>query len=258
MLLRNSVPASWQTRGRAAYVALGKRTPRRRVRPDFILIGAQRCGTTSLFRAMNQHPNIVRPSFHKGVNYFDVNYDEGPAWYAGHFPTISAVKRQTPPAQPYAVFEASGYYMFHPLAIRRIATDLPEVKLVAMVRDPVERAYSAWKHESARGFETEDFATALVAEDSRLEGEIERMTFDPRYQSYSHRHHAYRRRGEYVDQFEDLVAQVDRTALHVMYSESFFGEPQSEFGALCSFLDLPMVDNITFDQHNARPSTSNA
>ena len=66
--------------------------------------------------------------------------------------------------------------MFHPLAARRIGADLPNVKVIAMVRDPVERAYSAYKHEFARGFEWEkSFGRALELEDERLAGEIERI-----------------------------------------------------------------------------------
>ena len=77
-------------------------------------------------------------------------------------------------------FEACTYYLFHPFAMERIAADFPDIKLVAMLRDPVERAYSAYKHELARGFETEaDFDRALELEDERLDGEIERMRPTP-------------------------------------------------------------------------------
>ena len=66
--------------------------------------------------------------------------------------------------------ESSPYYLFHPLAAERIARDLPDVRLVVLLRDPVERAYSAYTHERARGFETETFARALELEPERLAG----------------------------------------------------------------------------------------
>ncbi len=257
MSIPQSVPPSWRRRGRAAYVAVGRRSAGLRVDPDFIVVGAQRCGTTSLFRALSQHPQIVRPTFNKGINYFDVHYDKGSEWYSGHFPTRFSAHRKAAacPGDP-VVFEASGYYMFHPSAPGRIAADLPQVKLVAMLRDPVERAYSAWKHESARGFETEDFSTALALEDERLDGEVERMIADPLYQSFAHRHQAYRRRGQYADQLRDFLNHFDRSQLHVLYSESFFAEPSVEFARLCTFLDVDAPPMMEYDQHNSRPSRS--
>lgn len=253
MSVRKSVPEPLQRLGRRGYVATGSLTPGVRVLPDFILIGGQRCGTTSLFRALMEHPQIVRPTFHKGINYYDVNYHRGFDWYRGHFPLRAAARARTRGHGRPVVFEASGYYMFHPFAIERLARDLPDVKLVAMLRDPVERAYSAWKHESARGFEWEDFDRALALEDERLVGEFDRMRRDPAYESFTHRHHAYRRRGDYADQLEHVLQVFPRNQLHVMYSERFFEQPAQEFGALSRFLGLEGPLPQRFDRYNARP-----
>lgn len=254
--VRKAVPTWVQQLGRSGYVALGSRTANGRLAPDFLLIGGQRCGTTSLFRALMQHRHLVRPSFHKGVNYFDINYRRGPAWYAGHFPLKRTANRRVPHGTQPVTFEASGYYMFHPLAVQRAVRDLPNVKLVAMLRDPVERAFSAWKHESARGFETETFMTALMREDSRLAGERDRMQAEPSYYSFAHRHHAYRGRGEYLELLSPVTKLVSRSRLHIMYSENFFADPHREFRALADFLEIPWQDGMDFDRYNARPSTS--
>ncbi len=256
MSLRSSLPRPVQRVVRTGYVAAGRATAGARVLPDTIVVGAQRCGTTSLFRALSQHPQVIRPTFNKGVNYFDLNHHRGTAWYAGHFPLRRTARRTVPDGSDPVVFEASGYYLFHPLAPARIARDLPDVRVIAMLRDPAERAYSAWKHESARGFETLPFLEALEREDERLRGQTERMASEPGYASYSHRHHAYRRRGDYVAQVEHLLELFPRAQVHVVYSEDFFTQPQDEFARLCSFLGLPWVDGLTFEQHNARPSTS--
>lgn len=241
---------------RSVYLAAGRRSARFRVAPDFILIGGQRCGTTSLFMALKQHPQFVRPALHKGVNYFDVNYHRGADWYAGHFPLAAFARRGPQGGSERMAFEASGYYMFHPLALERIARDLPNIKLVAMLRDPVERAYSAWKHEYERGFEGEDFVTALSLEDKRLSGEVERMRADPMYQSYAHRHHAYRRRGEYHSLLATVLSRVASSQLHVMYSEDFFSDPVEEFRRLNDFLGADEFELTKFERHNARPSKS--
>ena len=157
-------------------------------------------------------------------------------------------------------FEACTYYLFHPFAIERIAADFPDIKLVAMLRDPVERAYSAYKHEFARGFETEaDFGRALDLEDERLEGEIERMRLDPDYESHAHRHHAYTRRGQYAEQLERVLEHFRREQVHVMESERFFGDPA---GRVRHAARLPRARRVdvrrTFEQHNARPECADA
>lgn len=254
--VRKVAPTWLQQAGRLGYVALGQRTAQYRPRPDFILAGGQRCGTTSLFRALMQHRQIVRPSFHKGVNYFDINYWRGPDWYAGHFPLTRFARRRVPLGADPVVFEASGYYMFHPLALKRAVQDLPDVKLVVMLRDPTERAFSAWKHESERGFETKDFMTALECEDERLAGEVQRLIADRAYYSFAHRHHAYRGRGEYLDLLLPVVDLVPRSQLHVMYSEDFFAEPDREFRSLSRFLGIPAQEGLKFERYNARPSKS--
>ena len=63
-----------------------------RVRPDFLVIGAQRCGTTTMFKTLVQHPDVVRPFLRKGIHYFDKHYDRGERWYRGHFPLAATTR----------------------------------------------------------------------------------------------------------------------------------------------------------------------
>nr|WP_285757934.1 sulfotransferase domain-containing protein [Nocardiopsis ansamitocini] len=235
---------------RAAAGVFGQLTRWNRVLPDFLIVGTQRGGTTSLFKALVQHPLVEGPTFRKGVHYFDVNHHRGPAFYRGHFPTR---KSALPPVQ---VCESSPYYMFHPLAPERIARELPDTKILVALRDPVERAYSAYVHERARGFETETFERALELEPERLAGVEERLAADPCAYSHSHQHHAYLSRGQYVDQLERLEKHVGRDRIHVVESESFFRQPEENFEVIAGFLDLPQHSGIRFERHNARPRSS--
>lgn len=256
MTARASMPHPVKTLGRAVSVRVGSATAGQRQLPSFILVGAQRAGTTSLFRALMSHPQIHSANFHKGVNYFDVNYDRDFSWYRGHFPMASALRtRSRGTASDPITFEASGYYMFHPCAAERMARHLPEVRILAMLRDPVERAYSAWKHERARGFETESFERALVLEDDRLAGQEDRMVADPGYQSFSHRHHAYVRRGQYAEQLDRLHEHFPADQIHVIESEAFFERPEATYGLALDFLQLPPVMPDRFDRWNGRPSS---
>lgn len=233
----------------------GRITAPARMLPSFLICGGQRCGTTSLYRALAAHPAVLKAVLHKGVHYFDTSYHRGMAWYRGHFPLQrTAMKVEQRYGVPAQTFESSPYYMYHPHAIARIARDLPAVRLVVLVRDPVERAYSQHAHELARGFESEtSFARALALEPARLSGQEERLIADPTYYSFAHQHHAYRARGEYARYLAAMAARVGRERIHVVESERFFAEPATVYAEILDFLDLPAFDPPSFDRHNARP-----
>lgn len=235
-------------------VTAGQLTHHTRMLPGFLIVGAQRCGTTSLYRALSQHPAVLKAPLHKGIHYFDTSYQRGMAWYQGHFPfRWQAARAERATGAAPLTFESSPYYMFHPLAAERIARDLPGVKLIVMLRDPVERAYSAHAHELARGFESEPFERALELEPERLAGEADRIAADPRYVSVSHQHHAYLARGQYIDQLLRLAEIFGRASLHVADSDDFFTDPAVTYREILEFLGLPERGNPVFERHNARP-----
>jgi hypothetical protein len=251
---REVMPDGTQEAIRKATRAVGRATAGVRMLPDFIVAGAQRCGTTTLYRLLVEHPAIVRPLFHKGIGYFDVGYDNPWSWYHGHFPVAPVAAARTRKVGRPMTFDSSGYYMFHPLAAGRIAQHLPDVKVVTLVRDPVERAFSAYKHELARGFETEDFETALALEPERLAGEVERMHADPSYQSFHHRHHAYVGRGRYAEQIVRLQEALSPEQVFVIDANRFFEQPVEQFARLQEWLGLPVRNPAKVEQANARPS----
>lgn len=218
----------------------GQLTHGARMLPSFLIVGAQRCGTTSLYRTLARHPAVLPAVLHKGAHYFDTGYANGPEWYRGHFPLLlsarlAAARTGTAPITG----ESSPYYMFHPLAAQRIARDLPDIKIIALLRDPVERAYSAYAHELARGFETEPFERALDLEPLRLAGVEERLVAEPASDSRAHQHHAYLARGRYAPQLARLERQVGRQRLHVVDSERLFAEPERVYSGVLDFLGLP-------------------
>src|SRR3954447_18625468 len=104
-------------------------TARWRMVPDFLIIGAQRAGTTSLFHYLQRHPSVMQSSI-KEVHYFDGSYNRGRRWYLSHFP----LRRATSGGR--ITGEATPYYLFHPTVPTRVAVDFPDVKLIAILRDP--------------------------------------------------------------------------------------------------------------------------
>lgn len=252
MPLQHSHPARSLRRASLAWSdATGQLTAPLRMGPDFLIVGAQRCGTTSLFKTLMQHPDVAAPFLRKGIHYFDKSYERGLNWYRGHFPLSASSRLRRRGRQPITG-ESSPYYMFHPLAPARIAADLPEVRVLVLLRDPVERAYSAHAHELARGFETLPFEQALEAEPDRVRGERARMLAEPGYASDHWQHHAYVTRGEYVDQLLTLEAALGRQRVLVLDSGDFFAEPAPVFAQVAEFLGLASSDRIVFAQHNAR------
>ncbi len=237
----------------------GRITAGARMTPSFLICGGQRCGTTSLYRALAAHPVVLKAVLHKGVHFFDTSYHRGMAWYRAHFPMLRSGDKIE---QRYGVaaqtFESSPYYMYHPQAAARIAQDLPGARLIALVRDPVERAYSQHHHEVARGFEQErDFGNALALEPARLHRQEERLAQDPDYYSFAHQHHAYRARGEYARYLSVMAQHVGRERIHVVESERFFHHPEETYDEVCRFLGLPThLDRPPFERHNARPRQS--
>ena len=239
---------------RVASRAAGRATSSSRMQPAFLIVGAQRCGTTSMFKTLRQHPAVLAPALQKGIHYFDKNYDRGPGWYRSHFPLRSTAARVEGRVGVVPMTgESSPYYMFHPLAGDRIAADLPGVRLLVLVRDPVERAFSAYTHEKARGFETETFERALELEPERIAGEADRMRADASYDSFHLQHNAYLTRGQYVEQLELLAGLFGRDRIHVVDSQEFFERPAAAYAAVLEFLGLPEYDQAVFEQHNARP-----
>jgi Sulfotransferase domain len=240
-----------------ALVATGLATYRARMLPSFLIVGGARCGSTSMFIALSWHPAVFGAGLQKKhLNYFDDKYRRGMPWYRSHFPLKAQARMATRSAglTPVA-FEATPDYMYHPLAPERIARDLPGVKLLALVRDPVERAGSQHAYQVIDGYEKEPFEKALELEDARLDGEVERMVADPSYYSYNYQHFGYRARGHYADQLERLEKLVGRDRIHVIDSDDFFADPAPVYDQVIEFLGLPHRGHPPFGRHNARPRT---
>ncbi len=151
--------------------------------------------------------------------------------------------------------EGSPYYLFHPAGPARVAAAVPAARLIAMLRDPVERAYSHYQQEYARGFEDADtFERALELEPGRLAGERERMLADPAYASRAMQHHAYVARGEYVDQLTAWRERFPAERTLVISYERFFADPETGYAEVLRFLGLPdAASPPRFKAYNAVP-----
>ncbi len=224
------VPRPARVVGRNAVWALGWLTAGVRPLPDFLIIGAQKAGTTALYTYLRRHPSITGPSW-KEVSFFDRHYARGPRWYRGNLPV-----RARGLGGRALVGEASPSTLFHPLAPRRVAALVPDARLIAILRDPVDRAYSHYQHEVALGREPLSFDEALDAEDGRMAGELERMLADPRYFSRAWWDHTYVARGLYAEQLERWLAVFPRDRLLVLTTDALAERPAETYTQTLAFL----------------------
>jgi hypothetical protein len=217
----------------------GKLTAAARLLPDYLIVGGKRCGTTSLQAAIASHPAVLPPHSGKGTRYFDVNFDKGFRWFRGHYPTqLDARYRAARVGSPVISGEASPYYCFHPAAFERIATALPDVKLLFVVREPIQRAVSHYHWEVRHGFEELSLADALSKEEERLAGERERLLADSSYLSFAHRHWSYQARGQYADQLAQAHRWFGADQIMLLRFEDFFADPAANIGPVFDFLGL--------------------
>jgi sulfotransferase family protein len=211
---------------RNAIWSYGRATSRWRPLPGFLVIGAQKAGTTALYAYLRWHPGITGPSW-KEVSFFDRHWWRGEAWYRGQFPVRAGGR---------LVGEASPSYLFHPLAPERARSLVPGAKLIALVRNPVDRAYSQYQHEVALGREPLTFEDALAAEEERTRGEAERLAADPRAFSRAWWDYTYAARGRYAEQLERWLTVFPREQLLVVATEELGERPAETYASILAFL----------------------
>ncbi len=206
-----------------------------RGKPDFLIIGAKRCGSTSLYHWVLRHPKVA-PLFPatqhiKGVHWFDRQPQRSPSWYRSYFPVRI-------PTRPRLAGEASPYYLIHPYTGARAAAAVGHAKVIVLVREPAARAYSHWRDEVRLGNEPLPFADALSAEQSRVGPELERMQQDPTYYSWVHEHLTYRTWGRYATHLTRWLADWPRERVLVVCTEDLLRPGSAAPRAITDFLGL--------------------
>jgi len=228
------------------YHRWGRLTSARRGLPGALIIGPRRTGTTTMYQTLRLHSKIFGVS-RKEIKYFDCNYHQKLDWYRSFFPYQKTIEDSGGLA-----IEASPYYIYHPLAAERIAEHFPEIKLIALLRNPIDRAYSNYHMNFDLDVEhLPTFEEAIAAEPERLAGEVEKIIADPDHSLFNHMHLSYLNQGIYVDQLERWFSIFPREQVLVVQSERFYKEMADVYGEILDFLDLPHEPLKT--ERNANP-----
>jgi hypothetical protein len=210
---------------------IGKRTPYNRVLPDFLIIGAQKAGTSSMFKLLHLHPQIYG-SIKKEPHFFDANYSKGVNWYRSHFPMRQKIKKGC------VTGEASPCYLMFPHAAERISQLLPNIKLIVLLRNPVDRAISHYFHVVSGNRESLSIEEAFKAEDDRIRPELKRLQEDKTYYSIIYRTYSYKKRGVYIDQIKHYLQFFNREQLFIIKSEEYFENPNHILKSVYAFLGV--------------------
>lgn len=248
--------------GRRAVRAWGMATARWRPDPEFLIIGAKRGGSTSLYFELLSHPQVVplfpRPDHlpkttaTKGIHYFDQNYERGDRWYRSHLPSrLARAAQERNLGGPVITGEASPYYLFHPAAAERAGRLLPEARIIAVLRDPVERTYSHWKERRRSNAEPLDFAAALAAEDERVGDVEERLRREPAFHSYAHEQQSYARQSEYDTALQRWYDHFPRAQILVLAAENYYADPNGALARVQRHLGLPVRELAAGSVRNA-------
>lgn len=190
--------------------------------PDFLIIGGTKCGTTSLHEYLAQHPQVLPPIW-KEIEYF--RYPErGLDWYLAHFPRM--------PGPEFVTGEASTCYLGTRAAKHRVRAQFPNARLIALLRDPVDKAISHCHHERVLGRETRSVEAALTAELEQLEAEAPQPGADywPDNGCVA--------QGMYAFLLEDWLRVFPREQLLVLPSADLYREPESTLLTVQRFLGL--------------------
>jgi len=206
----------------------------RRGLPDYIIIGAQKGGTTSLQKALAAHPDVC-PSLVKEVHYFDLAYHRGERWYRAHFAQEVRRNQAREQGRTLVMGEATPFYLAHPLAAQRAAAMVPDAKLVVLLRNPVERAYSHYRHEVRLGHEDAPVQEALLRELSNGGGAF---STEPLRDLWAWQHRSYLQRGLYAQQLRAWMRWFPREQFLILRSEDYFADGIGILDQVCEHLGI--------------------
>lgn len=206
--------------------------------PDFIIIGSPRCGTTSLYKYITSHPQILAAA-NKEICFFSEHFNKGLSWYQAHFP---------PPidGQRFLTGEATPTYLTHPLAASRLHGGLPKIKLIAILRNPGDRAFSHYQMLVRRGTESRNFESAIDAELKLLTGANETSLEDRSFWKDCH----YIYKSMYFYSLKQWLKVFPKEQFLIVQSEEFYANPRIVLKQVFEFLNVPNFQLKDFQKYN--------
>lgn len=216
-------------------------TASQRKLPNFLCIGAQKSGSSTLYWWLYQHPKISM-SFDKESKFLDRHYNKGEQWYRHQFPLASSKK---------LAGDNTPYYLFHPLVPERAYSLCPDAKVIMILRNPIDRALSQYQMECRKGREIHSsFEEAIEGELERISKAKSDLFADPLGYHHVFENTSYLSRGIYMDQIEQWLKYYRRDQMLILVSETFFNEPKRELEQVYDFLNIDQKLPTDFTTYN--------
>lgn len=204
-----------------------------RALPTYLILGAEKAGTFTLFEVLGQHPDcgknfsLAGSWGRKETQFFTKNYEKGERWYRAHFPYRGVCGEATP------------FYLFHPGAPERAHAMLPEARLIVLLRNPVDRAYSAYHHNVRSGREPlPTFEEAIAAESERVQPYLDEMLDERSSGAPAVQHYAYCARGLYFEQLERWERWYPREQFLLLEFETLYADFATHLRTVLDFIGL--------------------
>jgi hypothetical protein len=213
----------------------------KRKKPDFLVIGTHKGGSTSMFEYISQHPE-VQMARRKEINFYTKYYRFGMRYYQSLFPKKNVDK---------LTGEGTPYYLFHPLVPARVKATLPNVKIIVLLRNPVIRAHSHYNMIKAID-PASTFDEAVSLEKTRIGTKTEKLLKNPNYYSIEHQGFSYFSRGLYYEQLSNWLKYFQLKDMLILKSEDLFENPKKELKKVYDYLGLSEIYPQDISPKNAR------
>ena len=207
-----------------------------RVLPDFIIIGSMKCGTTSLYYDICEHP-CVSPAAYDEIGFFDSNFHLGLNWYRSMFPTkrrIEDIRRKEGVA---ITGEDTPFYFWNPVAAKRIQKLLPNIKLITILRNPIDRAYSEYQDVVSSESNSPSFETFIENEINTRRKDSSLIT-EENFEIFNQKN-SYLLKGIYVDQLKIWAGLFPKEQIFTLSTENLNSEPITALESVFQYLNLP-------------------
>ena len=224
-----------------------------RVFPNFLIIGAMKAGSTTLHHYINNHPNVIHPSI-KEVHYFDYYFGSN-FWYRSNFPKKNEMIKN---GVSCLTCDSTPQYLFHPLAPKRIFNLLPKIKILCVLRNPIDRAYSHYNHNVRNGNETLSFEDAIFKRDKKLDQEYNNLISNNDCDIVFYERYNYLNLGKYAEQLSEWFKYFPKDQFFICKTEDLSSDMLTkayEFLNLSNFDPGKMNSLNTGKYDNMKSST---
>ena len=194
-------------------------------KPDFLIIGAQKSGTTSLFNYLIDYGKNFTPPLQKELYFFTEHFHKGFNSYEANFPVFKKVTG-----------EATPDYLFYHGAPKKIYEYNPNIKLVVILRNPTERAFSQYCHQNytwkTKASDPLSFSVAIREEEKRFHIDEKSKYF------YEYKYYSYKKRGIYIEQIKNWLKFFDKDKIHFIVLDELEQNFKQEIVNLMTFLNI--------------------